>query len=268
MADVTMNSATIPDVTPAVEDLLLAWDMSAGANGEFTISALQTLMSAVFATLAGANTFTANQTIAKVDPTIQLTPTTGKGAVSIASADAGASWGGNVIIGRNTNASTSASGFLGYVNKGGVSYYVWPDNNGGILRIHTALPTSANDQAGSVIGLQGSSLDQKDVLGNGATIEQVLAFVAQGAAAVRAFQYKGQSLPNEDGDLVDVPGAFPGETFEGLITDYAGRYGMDRDETHPNGKSLNTINALGDLLRAVDWLIGEVKALKESGPNG
>jgi hypothetical protein len=40
-----------------------------------------------------------------------------------------------------------------------------------------------------------------------------------------------------------------------VIVDYAPRYGMDRDPAHPAGKSLNLINVVGDLLRAVAWLI-------------
>lgn len=68
--------------------------------------------------------------------------------------------------------------------------------------------------------------------------------VRLGAEAVRRFVYRS--------------GAFGGEEFEGVVTDLAPAYGMDRDEEQPAGKSLNEIQILGDLLRMVDSLAQRV----------
>ena len=68
-------------------------------------------------------------------------------------------------------------------------------------------------------------------------IDDVLTAVQAGADAVRRFTYKS--------------GAFNGEEFSGVVTDYAPRYGMDRDVEHPAGKSLNILTVIGDLLLAV-----------------
>jgi len=259
---ITINS--LPGVPVDGVDKFPVWDTSTGITGAYSWSQIVTELSVVYAQLGAANTFTANQTLAKVDPTLTLTPTSGKGAMAIASADAGASWGGNISLGRNTNATTAAAGFAGFIGRSGVANYVWVDASANV-RINNALPTSANDTAGTVVGTQTSTLDTKDVIeGAQATIEEVLAWVAEGADAVRAWKYKGQQLLNEDGELVEVPGQYPDETFEGVIVDYAPRYGMDRDEAHPAGKSLNTITIIGDLLRAVDALAGRVAALESA----
>jgi len=63
-----------------------------------------------------------------------------------------------------------------------------------------------------------------------------------------------------------------GEYFEGVIVEYAPRYGMDMDATHEAGRSLNNVTVIGDLLRAVDFLVaqnaelqGRLTALEELG---
>ena len=78
--------------------------------------------------------------------------------------------------------------------------------------------------------------------------DAILTHIQAGAAAVRRFVYKSN--------------AYNGEEFSGLIVDYAARYGMDRDDEHPAGKSLNVINAIGDLMIAVTDLAGRVAALE------
>ena len=198
-----------------------------------------------FAQLGAANSFTENQTISKANPTVSITPTSGKAALNLGSGDSGSSWGGAVSIGRNSNASTPAAGFLQMVDKGNQAYNIWADDSG-VLRINTALPTNANDTAGTVVGSQSSSLDSKDLLEGVSSIEDVLAAVQRGAEAVRRFTYKS--------------GAYNGEEFEGVVVDYAPRYGEDRDADHPSGKSLNLINVVGDLLRAVAWLVEREQA--------
>jgi hypothetical protein len=161
--------------------------------------------------------------------------------------DNGTGAGSNVIVQQNNNASTPAAGFLTIYTNGGSARRIWPDNTG-LLRIHTADPTNANDTAGTVVGTQSSSLDVKDVVGAGPDGATALAHVEQGALAVREFTYKN--------------GEFGGERFSGLVVDYAPRYGMDRDAEHPAGKSLNVVTALGDLMIAVSYLAGRVAALE------
>lgn len=69
-----------------------------------------------------------------------------------------------------------------------------------------------------------SCLSSKDIVGDPLSIDAVLASVQRGAEAVRRFTYKS--------------GAYNGEEFSGIVTDYAPRYGMDRDEKRPAGRSL------------------------------
>ena len=161
--------------------------------------------------------------------------------------DNGANDGPNVFIGNNSNASTPAAGYVNLVNRGGTGYRIWPDATG-LLRIHTANPTSATDTAGTVVGAQTSSKDAKTQRGKPEDAAAILAHIAEGAKAVRRFVYKN--------------GAYGGEEFSGIVVDYAPRYGMDRDADHPAGRSLNIVNAIGDLLIAVDYLARRVAALE------
>lgn len=161
--------------------------------------------------------------------------------------DNGASVGPSIAVGKNNNASTPAAGYIQLTPKTASARRLWVDD-AGLLRIHTADPTNANDTAGTVVGAQTSSKDAKTQRGKPEDAAAILAHIAEGAKAVRRFVYKN--------------GAFGGEEFSGLIVDYAPRYGMDRDEDHPAGKSLNTVTAIGDLMIAVDYLARRVAALE------
>jgi len=233
MARYIENLNTCSD--PTSGDYLWVVDASAGATDKD-----RKVDAGLFAQLAVANTFSASQIINKASPVFTMTPTTGISALLLQGADNGANWGSNLLLGRNTNASTPAAGFLQLTTKSDVVQKVWADaaNN---LRIGTTLPTSAQDTSGTVVGTQTSSLDTKDVIEGVTDIADVLAAVQRGAEAVRRFTYKS--------------GAFNGEEFEGVVVDYAPRYGMDKDAEHEAGKSLNMVNAIGDLLRAVAWLV-------------
>ncbi len=148
---------------------------------------------------------------------------------------------------RNNNASTPAAGSIVLRNRAATDYFLWPDASGN-LRIHTGQPTNATDGAGTVVGAQTSCLSSKDVVGDPVSIDDVLASVRQGAEAVRRFVYKS--------------GSYNGEEFSGIVTDYAPRYGMDRDEEHPAGRSLNVINAIGDMMIVLNDLVQRVAALE------
>jgi hypothetical protein len=57
-------------------------------------------------------------------------------------------------------------------------------------------------------------------------------------------------------------GSFNGEEFLGLITDHSPTFGMDVDEAHPAGKSLNVVTAIGHLIASVQVLHARLAALE------
>lgn len=169
--------------------------------------------------------------------------------VYIGEANLGAGHGPHITIQRNNNASTPAAGFLYMANRGGTGISLWFDQFG-ILRGNTTPPSSANDLAGAVIGSQTSSLDSKYILQNASAQpeEAIQHIVTAAKTALRRFTYKS--------------GAFSHEEFEGIVTDFAPRYGMDRDEQHPAGKALNEIVLFHDLIRSVEYLYEKVQRLE------
>lgn len=163
--------------------------------------------------------------------------------------DFGNNVGGALLsIGRNTNGGTEgpAAGALGITQASGTARRIWPDASGD-LRIHTAAPTGSSgspttsDTAGTVIGTQTSMADAKHITDELSPLSEVKERILAGAEAVRRFVYKS--------------GSFGGQEFEGVVTDLAPAYGMDRDEDHPAGKSLNEIDILGDMLRMMAHLL-------------
>lgn len=251
LADAILASADYATLAAAIQALIDHGTLAGLSDDDHTQYYNQARGDARYATLAAANTFAANQEIAAAGPTFTMTPTSGKATVTLNSADAGSSWGGVVGVGRNSNAATPAAGFLRLEDKGGQFYNFWPDDSG-ILRIHTALPTNANDTAGTVVGAQTSHAEAKLLKGDLLPIGDVWDAIEAGAKAVKRFSYKS--------------GAFNNEVFEGVVIDNAPRYGFDADEEHPNGRSLNVITILGDLLRAIDKLHKRVKELEKAAP--
>lgn len=206
------------------------------ATGGFTLTVPATGTAALLGT---ANTFTQDITITKAS---------GFAAVILNAIDNGSSNGNRVLIGRNLNASTPAAGTVAIENLGGSTYRIWPDTSGNI-RTLAGNVTNANDTGGTVVGTQTSMAEAKNLYDDLTPISEVLAGIQQAAAAaVRRFTYKS--------------GSFNGEQFEGVVTDLAPRYGMDRDAEHPAGKSLNEITLLGDLLRAVAYLVERVERVE------
>jgi len=240
MSGVPITVNALPAVTPTGADSVPVWDSESGLQGRVTI----TNLGGVFAMLTGA-IFTGDVTAPRL--------------LSLA-ADLGTGPGAILRLERNNNASTTAPGSVVVRQANNSMSTIWPDNSG-IWRT-APLPSGVSNgdiATGTVIGTQTSSLDAKDIAGDALPAEEVLALVAEGAAAVRRFVYKAPVWPeyDDEGNVVgEIVGDRPngGEEFSGVIVDYAGRYGTDRDEAHPNGKSLNTINAIGDLLIAVNYL--------------
>lgn len=257
MANYTINN--LSELTGVVaSDLVPVWDVSASGTRKATITNL------LAGLMAAANSFTANQTISPVATTddgltVVMPNATTRYAVVVRDSalsshfllsvdvdDAtiflnGGDFGNNAVgpsvrLTRNTNGTKPGTAFFSLMNRAGTAYRVWPDASGN-LRIHTADPIYDNDGLGTVIGTQTSSLDSKDVLGAVGDPMEALAAILEAAQSLVKFQYKS--------------GAFGGEIFEGIVTDFSPRYGMDRDEEHPAGKSLNVIQILGDLIRSV-----------------
>lgn len=205
---------------------------------------------AKFPRLAVANTFTAAQTISLASPTLTITPTSGYARITLTAYDNTTGIGANVFIQRNSNATTPAAGLLLIHDLNGTARRIWPDSSGN-LRIGTTDPTNANDTSGTVVGAQTSHRDYKEIAGAPVSDEAALSFVINAAYQVKRFTYKS--------------GAFNGEEFSGLVLDGSTRhrYGQDADAEHPAGKSLNTINAIGDLFLAVRELTRRIDALGE-----
>jgi hypothetical protein len=202
----------------------------------------------LFAQKAVANTWTAAQTFSG---TVELGATTRLSAI-----DNGADIGRTLIVERNINATTPAPASMALQRTNSSFKTIWLDNSL-VARVDAIVGvTNAQMAGGTVIGTQTSSLDSKDVSKRALpSIEAVLGWIAQGANAVRPFCYKEARGVDEDGNIIAGERPFNGEEFDGVVVDYAPRYGMDRDAAHPAGKSLNEIVILGDLLRAVAWLV-------------
>lgn len=166
------------------------------------------------------------------------------GNISIASANLGNTFGPWINVGRNTYGSGTRAGWIRLTRKDGVGGDLWVDASGN-LRIG-ADTTSASDTGGTVVGTQTSSLDSKHIIEP--FIDYTIALTAIVDAPLYDFTYKS--------------GAFNGQRFTGIVTDYAPIFGMDRDEAHPAGKSLNTISAHGYTFAAIKALHTRVEQLE------
>jgi len=300
MANKTYNDHAT-DSSPASTDLVPFWDVAAGAakkttranligglltgsgtvaTGGYTLTVPATGTAALLEaaqTLTGANMYLPASTgIAPI--TVNMPTGTAVTAINMQYNSTNAIWfnvratleqlwfqsrdlgndtaGPGLEIGRNasTGAVGPAPAVIRMYAAGNLARSIWVDDSGN-LRIgslsptgNTGTPTIDANGAGVVVGTQTSSLDAKHVDAKLSDIAAVLARIHDGAQAVRGFTYKS--------------GAFQGERFEGVVVDYAPAYGMDRDATHPAGKSLNEVNILGDLLRAVAYLTERVTALE------
>lgn len=255
---------------PVGGDYLLCYQASAGATDKDRKVNVNK-----FAVLANAQSFTGAQTFAPANTAIDAVtinmPTSSAGyalniqfngtrridsyvqsgasVIEMLNADFGSNAGPLLWIGRNSNASTPAAACLQLMARTGTAVYYWTDNAGNLRLSTSAAPTNSTDTGGTVVGTQTSSLDSKNVVGDACSPLEALRSLCEAATnALRKFTYKS--------------GAFNGEVFDGLVVDYAPRYGMDRDAAHPAGKSLNVITLLGDLVQAVAYLSQRVETLE------
>lgn len=249
-----MALKTIGDLTaetaPAATDMIGVWDVSAGAMRKSTLAQVTT-QAGVAAIKASANTFTAAQTIAPATgaQALTITPNGNFAAIVVSAFDNGAGIGGRISLQRNNNASTPAASTVGLQRLDGTAQNIWPDASG-LLRIHTAAITNATDTAGTVIGAQTSHVAFKDVAGEPIADADALALLVEAAATVKRFAYKS--------------GAYNGQEFSGVVLDgdELQRYGQDADAEHPAGKSLNIINAIGDIMLALREIERRLTALE------
>lgn len=228
MALKTINDLTA-DASPQSTDLVATWDGSASTSKKVTLA--NVIVGGGGAALSAANTFTDAVTVT-------LPTNANKTAIAISPFDNGSGIGGRITVSENSNASTPAAGSINLRMKTAGSRYIWHDNTG-LLRTHTSPTTNATDTAGTVVGAQSSHADFKNVIGAPIADADALAALVAAADLVRRFTYKSN--------------AFGGQEFSGVVLDGAElqRYGQDADAEHPAGKSLNIINAIGDMMLAL-----------------
>ena len=129
------------------------------------------------------------------------------------------------------------------------SFYMWVDNSGDYRTLANTIPT--NENSGTVIGTQTSNAKYKTVGEQIIEHENARSHIIDVAEnSLFEFSFKDGKYNKEH---------FP----SGIIINEAPRYGMDRDEDHPEGKVLNEIVLFADLCSSVKVLTEENKMLKE-----
>jgi hypothetical protein len=163
---------------------------------------------------------------------------------------------GNIIrMGRNSNGQKPLAGhFLWQTQDGSAWWDLWVDNSG-VLR---AVPGSHSvDTEGVAVGSQTSSERFKTVKDEKA--RPLSSRIADATAALRAVAKHVQPFTYRSG-------AFRDSEFDGLIlrenAPETHRYGMDRDDGSPEGKSLNVITLFGDMIKAFEGVFQRLDALE------
>ena len=211
------------------------------------------------AVVSRANTFTTAQTFTAGAGTTPVTINavsdgsgTGFAGLEVASFDNNAGPGARVLIGRNSNASTPAAATLGMRARNNTLRFLWFDNSGLLRASPTGVaPVDGTDtSAGGVVGDQTSNAAFKDIVGDPVSDDDALAAIIAAAETVKRFTYADER--------------YNGQEFSGIILegDALGRYGKDATADYPAGRSLNDINLIGDLVKAVRYLAARVTELE------
>lgn len=163
-------------------------------------------------------------------------------AIQVDDIDNGTGDGPYIFVGHNSNATTAAPGALLLKQSDGGVSTIWPDdsNNLRIGQLSGGGVNSTEKSSGTVIGTQTSSRKFKDMMGrvdNDEPVRALQRIVRTATSAIHNFTYKA--------------GDFNGQLFRGIVIEDAPWYGMDKDDEHPLGKSLNEIDLLGDLTMSV-----------------
>lgn len=92
-------------------------------------------------------------------------------AISVLDFDNASSNGPFIQIGRNTNSSTPAAGFLALRNRANTLYRLWVDASGNLRIWDGGNPTNANDASGSIVGGGGSITWPQKIADSGSTAD-------------------------------------------------------------------------------------------------
>lgn len=172
---------------------------------------------------------------------VNLTSTVGQ--LGLANEDYGTGGGPSLVIDRNDNASTPASGNARVTNKNGTDLYFWPDG-ASQWRTGASVPNNANDLSGTIVGTQTSHITFKNITGDAIAPAEAMRNIVALKRHIKRFVYKS--------------GAYDDQEFSGVILDdtepETHRYGMDRDDDHIAGKSLNEITGFGDVVLALSHI--------------
>lgn len=265
MAELTVDG--LGELTsPAANDEIGIWDVSAGqylkirrdtlvggvitgggtvATGGFTLTVPATGTAVL---LSGAQIITGLKTFSGL---------INDGDMVLSSGDLSAGAGRLLAVGKNNNASTPAPGTLNLVSAAASpdNNFIWVDDSAQLRILNgysSDQPSNANrNSAGVVVGAQTSHARAKSILGPPVDDSEALTFICAAAQKVSRFFYRSGAYNQE----------FSGLVLDGPALD---RYGQDADAEHPAGKSLNAINAFGDLFLAVRNLADRINVLESA----
>jgi hypothetical protein len=229
---------------PTTGDFLWVYDASAGATDKD-----RKVNISRFAILANAQTFTGAQTIAPAAGTVALTLTAPanqtSAMLSLTGSDSGSGFGPHISFGRNTNATTSAAGFLFITNRGGTGYSIWPDNSGNLRTNGAELPTSANDTSGTVVGAQTSYAALKEDI---APWDGAGALDALLACKLFGYRFKGDESKRQ---------------YHGIVIndDDRGTWLSENDAANQT-PALNQRNLFGHLIAAIQAQQAQIEELR------
>jgi len=169
--------------------------------------------------------------------------------------------GPQIVINRNSNASSASAGFIGLADRGNQQYNVWADDTGD-LRIGTTIPIGSQDTSGTVVGTQTSPKVLKDILYTYSLTPDDKAYEKFQAVL---------NTPIYDFKFKDSWEKHPGEKFTGIAIDNGENpwYGMDpvrvTNDIAPYGtaKALNELSIPGYLILSVKVLNKKIEDLEE-----
>lgn len=236
---------------PTTGDWLEITDTSAGSTDkDRRVNVSRFAVLANTGTWTATQTFTAGQTFAPAAGTVPITLTTpssqNTAMLQISTADCGANYGPHINIGRNSNVTTSASGWLYITNRSGTGYSLWPDASGNLRINGAATPTSANDTGGTVVGAQTSYAALKEDItpwdGDGA-LDAVL------ACKLFGYRFRGDESQRQ---------------YHGIVINDADRGAWFSENDAANQTpALNERNLFGYLIAAIKEQQAQIDELKE-----
>jgi len=131
--------------------------------------------------------------------------------------DAGNGSRGYIVLNNNTIPAFGEQGVLSMKQHDGGQHYLWVDNSGspGVLRIHTALPDSSSDIAGTVVGTQtftGFHFYPTNAVVDNDNDDGYDGYLAIGDAVRLVDGYVARSSAAEQGDVIGL--------FTGMTSNY------------------------------------------------